>query len=70
MRNRAKRVMREAYYKAQKEYNVKTGQLVVIAAREGIAGKSSLDVEADLRYGLRKIEMLVCADEGKAKTDK
>ena len=69
-RNRAKRIIREAYRRIDAEGIIKKGYLVVIAAREGIAGKSSLDVEADLRYGLRKIEMLVCADEGKAKTDK
>ena len=57
-RNRAKRIIREAYRKIDSERVLKRGYLIVIAAREGIAGKSSLDVEKDLLYGLKKTEML------------
>ena len=54
-----KRVMREAYYKAQKEYNVKTGQLVVIAAR-GAATKAKTDeVFKDLTEAFRKTGMII-----------
>ena len=57
-RNRAKRIIREAYRKIDSERELKRGYLIVIAAREGIAEKSSLDVEKDLLYAFKKTEML------------
>ncbi len=59
LRNRAKRVMREAYYKAQKEYTLKTGQLVVIAARGPATEAKTDEVFKDLTEALRKTGMIV-----------
>lgn len=59
VRNRAKRIIREAYRRILNEGNLKTGYLVVIAAREGIVGKKTHDVEADLRYAFAKADMFV-----------
>ncbi|MBR0443325.1 MAG: ribonuclease P protein component [Clostridia bacterium] len=49
VRTRAKRIIREAYRAIEREGNVKTGYLVVIAARSEIVGKKAQDVERELR---------------------
>lgn len=59
LRNRAKRVMREAYYKAQKEYTLKTGQLVVIAARGAATTAKTDEVFEDLTEAFRKTGMII-----------
>ena len=46
-RNRAKRLLREGY-RAVKEAGVKTGFLVVLAAREEIKGKKAQDVQREM----------------------
>lgn len=58
-RNRAKRLIREAYRTIESEGMLKKGFLVVISAREGINGKKTADVERDLRYALKKTDMLL-----------
>lgn len=59
-RNRAKRIIREAYRAVEKDGNVflHRGFLVVIAAREGLHGAKEADVERELRYALAKIGLL------------
>lgn len=59
LRNRAKRVMREAYYKAQKNYNIKTGFLVVIAARGAATSAKMDEVYKDLTDAFKKTGMIV-----------
>ena len=49
VRTRAKRIIREAYRAVEREGNLKTGYLVVIAARGDIVGKKTQDVEHELR---------------------
>ena len=56
-RNRVKRIIREGLRAIVREGNLKCGYLVVISARRGIETRKSRDVEADLRYVLRKLEM-------------
>ncbi len=56
-RNRAKRLLREAY-RAVKAEGLKTGYLVVLAAREEIRGKKTQDVERELRRAFLKLGML------------
>lgn len=57
-RNRAKRLLREAYRAIAAEGNLKTGYLVVLAAREGIRDKKEQAVEAELRRGLARTGLL------------
>lgn len=45
IRNRVKRIMREAYYRICREFCVKTGNLIVIAARE-----RAIPVKTDVIY--------------------
>lgn len=54
-RNRAKRVIREAYRLTQKEHDVKKGYLVVIVARGAATECKMQDVKRDLQYCLKKI---------------
>ena len=57
-RNRAKRIIREAYRSIGKKYTVKRGYLVVLAVREEATKLKTPDVEKDLLYALRKLEMI------------
>ena len=56
-RNRIKRMIREAYRQLDKEYGLRRGFLVVIAAREACAAAKTEDVKRDLRYALGKLGM-------------
>ena len=53
-RNRAKRIIREAYRQLLKNYRVKTGFLVVIVARDSIVGAKSTDIYPDLVKAAKK----------------
>ena len=54
-RSRVKRILRAGYRAVEPE--LKTGYLVVISPREGILSAKSTDVEAELRYGFRRLDM-------------
>ena len=56
-RNRAKRLLREGY-RAVKAVGVKTGFLVVLAAREEIRGKKAQDVTCELLKSFRRLGLL------------
>ncbi|MBE6680273.1 MAG: ribonuclease P protein component [Ruminococcaceae bacterium] len=57
-RNRAKRIIRHAYRNIDTAYGVKTGNLIVIVAREAISGKKTNDVERELTRALKKLELI------------
>ena len=57
-RNRAKRVIREAYRKIDKEFGVKTGNLIVITPRPTSAACKMCDVYRDLKYCLLSLDLL------------
>ena len=56
VRTRAKRILREAYRAIEQEGRLKTGYLVVLAARAEIVGKKTQDVERDLRRAFDRID--------------
>lgn len=63
-RNRAKRVIREAYRSVERSIGIKKGYLVVIAARAAATVSKMQDVERDLQYCLKRVDMLEsCHDE-------
>ena len=57
-RNRAKRIIRHAYKNIDTEYSVKTGNLIVIVAREAIADKKTQDVERELKKALTRLTLI------------
>ena len=57
-RNRAKRVLREAYRHIDKDFGIKTGYLIVMVAREATTAVSERKVEADVTAALRALGML------------
>ena len=59
VRTRAKRIIRAAYRAVERE-GLKTGYLVVIAARTDIVGKKSTDVERDLHTAFEKMHFFAC----------
>jgi ribonuclease P protein component len=56
-RNRAKRLLREGY-RAVKKAGIKTGFLVVLAAREELKGKKATDVQKELLRLFSKLGMI------------
>ena len=56
-RNRAKRLLREGY-RAVRAAGLKTGYLVILAAREQINGKKAGDVERELFAAFARLDML------------
>ncbi len=68
-RNRAKRVIREAYRKIDKEYGIKQGWLIVITPYPPAAEVKMQDVVRDLRYCLGKLDMLMSDDRSPKKTE-
>ena len=61
-RNRAKRLLREAY-RAVAADGIKTGFLVVLAAREQIRDKRMQDVEKELRRAFLRVGLLEKAEK-------
>ncbi len=57
-RNRAKRVIRAGWQAVEKEGRIRTGYLVVLSARPGIAGVKSGEVAREIRIGLDRLNML------------
>ena len=57
VRNRIKRIIREGYRAIKDENVLLTGYLIIIAAKNEAADAKSYDVERELRYGFRKLEM-------------
>lgn len=57
-RNRAKRIIREAYRLILCEYEVKTGFLIVMTARGSAVTASMQDAKRDLLLCLEKLDML------------
>lgn len=58
VRNRAKRLLRESYRAVKCTRGLKTGYLVVLAARDEIRGKKTGDVTKDLLRAFRALGML------------
>ena len=52
VRNRVKRIMREAYYKALKTLDMKTGKIIVIAARSAAVPAKTDDIYRELADAL------------------
>ena len=65
-RNRAKRVIREAYRLTDRQLGIKRGFIIVIAARERSAVCKMQDVKRDLQYALTKLDMLCNAGAAEA----
>ncbi len=56
-RNRAKRIIRAGLCEARAHGSLKTGHLIVIAARVGIDGASSRDIARELISAFQKLNM-------------
>lgn len=58
VRSRVRRILREAYRQVEREYGIKAGLLVVIAAREAARDAKSTELARQLAYAMRKLEIL------------
>ena len=59
VRNRVKRILREGYRAATAAYPIKTGFLLVIAARERAVSASTRDITRELIRAFQKLELRV-----------
>ncbi len=59
VRSRTRRILREAYRGLDKQYGVKTGHLIILAARESATKMKSTELATHLERALRKLEMFV-----------
>ena len=57
VRNRIKRIIREAYRQTDKEYGIKTGYLIVIVAKISAYDKKMQDIKNDLINAFTKLSM-------------
>jgi len=58
VRNRAKRIIREAYRQLDRESAIPRGNLIVLAARPDIVGKKMGEVKADMKYCMKRAELI------------
>ena len=63
VRNRCRRIMREAFRTIQKEKTLKVGYLIVIAARSAAVGQKSTEIKQQLDYALKKLGMYEDAND-------
>ena len=59
LRNRMKRILREAIRAVEKSRPVKTGYLIVVACREAAIGKKSTDLVPELFRAYEKLDLFV-----------
>ena len=59
VRNRAKRVIREAWRKVTKTYELKNSKLIVITAREAAAEAKSDDIFKDLAFASHRLDLII-----------
>lgn len=58
VRNRTKRILREAYRQVEREAGIKTGNLIVIAARERATVMKSTELAAQLKEAFARLHLL------------
>jgi len=58
VRNRIKRIIREGYRAIEREDLLYTGYLVIISAKNEAAEAKSTDIERELRYAFKKLDMV------------
>lgn len=57
-RNRAKRIMREAYYRLIRENETERGYIIVICARDAAKYAKTQDIYKDMLYAARQTELI------------
>lgn len=65
VRNRIKRIIREAYRAIDTDGQLYRGYLVIIAAKNEAAEVKSTDIERELRYAFKKLDMIKKTEEKK-----
>lgn len=58
VRSRVKRIIREGYRQTDKEYGIKTGNLIVLVARDACVTAKSTDLKNDLVFAFKKLGLI------------
>lgn len=61
-RNRVKRIIRAAFAQIEKEYSLKKGNLIVIAARDASVKAKSTELYEEMKKQLQRLDMIENAD--------
>lgn len=67
VRNRCKRVLREALRSVESKYELRTGNLIVLVARDATATAKSHEIERDLTRAFSRLGMLMEAKQDSQK---
>jgi ribonuclease P protein component len=65
-RNRSKRVVRAGLAQLLKRYSVRGGNLIVIAVRAAAVDAKSTDIEKDLFYAFKKLDLIAFNKDSEA----
>ena len=65
VRNRVKRILREAFYKACRMYDIKTGRIIVISAKPAAVDVKTDDIYGELVPAMRKLGLIRGVKEDK-----
>ncbi len=57
VRSRTRRILREAYRQLDKQYGIRTGHLVILAARDAATKMKSTELASHLERALRQLDM-------------
>ncbi len=58
VRSRVRRILREAYRQVDTEHGIKTGHILILAAREAATGMKSQELSRDLYRALDKLGLI------------
>ena len=61
-RNRVKRIIRAAFAQVEKEYSLKKGNLIVIAARDASVNARSTELYDEMKKQLQRLDIIVRED--------
>ncbi len=59
VRSRTRRILREAYRQLDKQHGIKTGHLIILAAREAATSMKSTELSVHMERALGKLDMFL-----------
>ncbi len=62
-RNRVKRIVRAAFAQTEKEFCLKKGNIIIIAAREAATAARSVDIYSEMKDQFKKLGMISAREE-------
>lgn len=67
IRNRCKRIIREAYRLTDLEAGIRRGYIIIIVARDSAVTSKMQQVKADITAAMKRLDMTVCQEKNQDK---